>query len=93
VQRGHSAPETGLRFGGARGRKLDGGLMGRLTAVECDLLRDTGLKDQEMIGMAAFEEFGLSQGSWVMPRIIHNHQICARTQYVCKAAANRLELS
>ena len=32
-----------------------------------------GLNDKKMIEMAAFEEFGFSEGSWVIPRIIHNH--------------------
>ena len=57
-------PDERLSGQDALGLQFGDGLMGRLTAVE----RDLPLKSS-----------GFSEGSWVMPRIIHNDQICTRT--------------
>jgi hypothetical protein len=59
-------PDERLSGQDALGLQFGDGLMGRLTAVE----RDLPLKSS-----------GFSEGSWVMPRIIHNQQICTRTQH------------
>src|SRR5262249_10935698 len=49
-----------------------------ITQLVSDIL-SYGLNDKKMIEMTPLKSSGFSEESWVMPTIIHNYQVCART--------------